>query len=64
MRVKVLKIFRDKKTKILHKPNEIIEVSKGRYEEINSTAHGTFLEEIKETKTVKEVKKPTKKAGD
>ncbi len=64
MRVKVLNVFRDKKTKILHKPNEIIEVSKGRYEEINSTAYGTFLEEIKEAKIAKEVKKPTKKAGD
>lgn len=50
MRVKVKKSFIDKNTKTLHKINTEIEITKGRYEEINSTAHGVLVEEIKEAK--------------
>lgn len=48
MRVKVLRNFIDKNTKTLHKAGTEIEVAKGRFEEINSTAYGVFVEEIKE----------------
>ncbi len=55
MKVKVVKQFIDKHTKNLHKVNKTLTISKERFEEINSTAHGVFVEEIKETK------KPTTK---
>ena len=47
MKVKVLKAYKDKHDKSLHKPGEELTISKGRYEEINSTARGIFVEEIK-----------------
>lgn len=47
MRVKVVKSFRDKNTRALHKVGTTFKVSKERYEEINSAAHGPFVEEIK-----------------
>lgn len=50
MRVKVIKDFRDKYTKKLHKAGEELEITKERYEEINSTAHGIFVKEIPEKK--------------
>lgn len=50
MRVKVLKAFIDKKTKTLHRKGTEIEVTKRRFEEINSTAFGVLVEEIKEEK--------------
>lgn len=59
MRVKILKSFKDKYTRTLRIVNTEIEVSKERYEEINSTSLGILAEEIVEKK-----KKPTKKAGD
>lgn len=60
MKVKVLKTYKDKHTKNLHKINEIIEMTAERFEEINSTSQGVFVEEIKEAKVEKqEPKKPT-----
>lgn len=53
MRVKVLRNFIDKNTKTLHKAGTEIEITKGRYEEINSTAFGILVEEIKEPKKAK-----------
>lgn len=47
MTVKVVKQFRDKYTKTLHKAGDIIEISNERYEEINSTSHGVLVREIK-----------------
>ncbi len=47
MKVKVIKIYRDKHDRTLHKPGEELTISKGRFEEINSTARGIFVEEIK-----------------
>ena len=44
MKVKVLKKFRDKNTRIIHKTNEIIEVSEKRFNEIS--AAGPFIEKI------------------
>lgn len=51
MKVKVLKKFRDKHTKVLNKKGDIIEISKERVEEINSTSHGVLVREIKEDGT-------------
>lgn len=50
MRVKVVKKFRDKYTKKIHEVGEEIEVTKERYEEINSTAHGILVKEMPEKK--------------
>lgn len=54
MKVKVIKDFVDKHTKDLHKVNDILTVSKERFEEINSTSHGAFVEAISDT----DVKQP------
>lgn len=53
MRVKVVKRFRDKHTNDLHDKGHEIEITKERYEEINSTSLGVFVEEIKEEKKQK-----------
>jgi hypothetical protein len=53
MKVKVIKAFRDKITKDLHKKGEKINMSKERLEKINSAALGPFVEEIKEEKSGK-----------
>lgn len=50
MKAKVIQQYKDKKTKVSHKIGEEINVSNERFEEINSTSHGTFLEEILELK--------------
>lgn len=55
MKAKVLKDFRDKQTKEIRNQGSIIEVSKERLEEINSTS--LFVEEIKEEKKKKTTKK-------
>lgn len=47
MRVRVLKTFRDKDTSALHGKGNEIEITKERYQEINSTTHGALVEEIK-----------------
>lgn len=46
MKVKVLKLFGDGKR--LYEVNQVIEITKERYEEFNSTSHGLLVEEIKE----------------
>lgn len=48
MKVKVIKGFRDKHTNKLHKVNDILTVSKERYDEI--LTKGKFVEEIKAEK--------------
>lgn len=48
MKATVLKVYRDKITKKVHKVGQELEITKERYEEINSTAFGVFLEEIVE----------------
>ncbi|MCX7772212.1 MAG: hypothetical protein N2376_03765 [Clostridia bacterium] len=60
MRVKVVKSFRDKHTNALHKAGTKIEVSRERYDEINSAALGPFVEEIKQV-DIPPVLKPNKK---
>ena len=53
MKVKVLRTFRDKDTNTLHRKGKEIEITKKRFEEINSTSLGIFVEEIKEKKSTK-----------
>ena len=48
MKSKVVKTFMDKYKKTIHKTGEIIEVSKERFEEINSTS--LFLKKITKKK--------------
>lgn len=47
MKVRVIKTFRDKNTRKIHKAEDEITVSKERFEEINSTSFGILVEEIK-----------------
>lgn len=53
MKVKVMKRFIDKDTNLLQEIDTEIEVTKKRYEEINSTSFGVFLEEVKKKTTKK-----------
>lgn len=48
MKAKVVKKFKDKHTKMIHKVGQEIKLTKERFEEINSTSYGTFLVEIAE----------------
>ena len=50
MRAKVLRLFIDKETKILHEKGEEIEITKERYQAINGTSLGVYVEEIKAEK--------------
>lgn len=56
MKVKTLKQFIDKNTKDLHKVNEELTISKERYQEINGTSLGIFVEEIRKEDTKEETK--------
>lgn len=49
MRVQVIKRFKDKKTKALHEIGNIIEVTKKRLSEINSTSYGVLVEVVEDT---------------
>jgi hypothetical protein len=53
MKVRVINEYRDKYTKALHNPGEMLEMANERYKEINSTSHGTFVKEIVEKKKPK-----------
>lgn len=58
MKVKVLEKFIDKNTRDHYEIGQEIEVTKKRFEEMNSTEFGKLVEEIEE---VKEKKSTTKK---
>lgn len=61
MRVKVLKKYYDKNTKELRKVNDELTISKERYQEINGTSRGVFVEEIKEEKTEEKTEEKVEK---
>ena len=61
MKVKVKKAYRDKHTKEFRGIGETVEVSQKRFEQINSTAFGIFLEEIPEAENTGQTKTETKK---
>lgn len=48
MKVRVIRKFNGIKDNKLRNKGEIFEVTKKRYEEINSTSHGQLVEEVKE----------------
>ena len=53
MKVKVLKRFRNKYSKKIHEKGDVLDITKKRFEEINSTSFGVLIEEIKEKKSTK-----------
>ncbi len=66
MKVRVIKPFKDKYTKVIYQEGHEIEVTEERYKELTSAALGPFIEVIKQpkpppTNTTKEGKKPTTK---
>lgn len=56
MKVKVIKPFKDGRTKAIYQAGQIIEVTKERYEALTSAASGPFVQAIGEPK------EPTKPA--
>ena len=74
MKVRVIKPFKDKRTKVICNPGQDIEVTRERFEELTSAASGPFVQAIgepkepttkkpavKKTTTKKSTKKNTKK---
>lgn len=61
MKVRVVKPFKDKHTKVVYQTGQEIEVAKERFEELTSAALGPFVETVEKTeKEDKEVKKTIK----
>ena len=46
MKSTVINIFRDKNTDTVHQVGEELELTKKRFDEINSTSFGVFVEEL------------------
>jgi len=66
LRARVTMSFRDKYTNIIYGKGQVIEVTKERYEELSSTALGSFVEAIERLpapapEPTPEPKKETKK---
>lgn len=68
MRARVTMPFRDKYTNIIYGKGQVIEITKERYEELSSTALGSFVEAIdvnetteSQNKELSEKKKITQK---
>lgn len=62
MKVKVIKPFKDKYTKVIYNPGQDIEVTQERYEELTSAALGPFVEAMEQDrKEAKAEKKPESK---
>jgi hypothetical protein len=53
LKAKVKRNFIDKYSKNLHEKGDILDISKKRLEEINSTKHGVLAEEVKEKNLLK-----------
>lgn len=51
VKVRVLRTFRNKYSKSLHKAGDLLTISPKRLEEINSTRHGQLVELVEETET-------------
>lgn len=56
MKAKVLKEYIDKETKVHNRKDNIVEVTKERYKEINGTVNGKLLQEIPEVEKVEDKK--------
>lgn len=50
MKVRVLEDFKNKYSKTVYRQGEIVEFSKKRIKEINSTSHGQLVEIVEEEK--------------
>jgi hypothetical protein len=63
MKVKVIKPFKDGRTKAIYQAGQIIEVTKERYEALTSSALGTFVQAISKPEEPKKPapQKPTTK---
>jgi len=48
VRVRVLRTFRNKYSKSLHKKGDLLSISRKRMEEINSAGHGELVELVDE----------------
>lgn len=48
IKAKVLRTFRDKYSKSLHKRRDLLTISEKRMQEINSTEYGKSIEPVKE----------------
>jgi len=57
LRARVTMPFRDKYTNIIYEKGQVIEVTKERYEELSSTALGSFVEAIDANETTEIQKK-------
>lgn len=55
MKVRVLRVFKDKQKSCRYSINQVIEVSRERYEEINSTLHGLLVEAVEADESCKTV---------
>jgi hypothetical protein len=65
MKVKVIKPFKDGRTKAIYQAGQIIEVTKERFEELTSSALGPFVEAMEQDRKEAKAepkKKTTKKA--
>jgi hypothetical protein len=62
MKAKVIKPFKDKRTKVTCNPGQDIEVTQERYEELTSAASGPFVQAIGEPKEPTTKKPATKKS--
>jgi len=60
MKVRVIKPFKDKHTKVIYNPGQDIEVTRERFEELTSAASGPFVQAIGEPKEPT-TKKPAEK---
>ena len=53
MKAKVIKLFKDKRTKVIYNPGQDIEVTRERFEELTSAALGPFVEQLKDSEQKK-----------
>jgi vacuolar-type H+-ATPase subunit F/Vma7 len=63
MRVKVIKPFRDKHTKVVYVKGEEIEVTDDRFKEINSTKVGELVVAVGDMQSKSTAVKTTKKSN-
>ena len=60
MKVKVIKPFKDGRTKAIYQAGQIIEVTKERYEALTSSALGAFVTAIEPDGNPEKIEKPEK----
>jgi hypothetical protein len=63
MKVKVIKPFRDKHTKVVYKTGQEIEVTDDRFKEINSTKAGELVVAVGDMQSKSTAVKTTKKSN-